>query len=170
MTILIVCFYENLFIAKLVEGTVGHLRVKDALKIFRESCQSLVAELTSAAEVFHAIPAVETHIKPLNLQCSIGGWDFSLWEHVQDTQHLFKPMEMVHRRDEEILADSKIAAWTHVNPLAVTRLFLVQGMLEKNVHHVLKAVSHGATVRRQSCFRIGWFWEVIHKNLLPVAQ
>ena len=77
MTILIACFYANLFVPKLAEHTVGHSRVKDALKIFRESCQSLVAELTSAAEVFRAIAAMESHIKPLNMQCSVGGWDVS---------------------------------------------------------------------------------------------
>ena len=150
-----------MFIAKLAKHTVGHSRVKDALKIFRESRQSLVGELTSAAEIFRTIAAVETHIKPLNLQRSVGCWDVSLWEHLRDTQHLFKPMEMVHWRDEEILADSKIAAWTHINPLAVARLFLVQGMLEKKVDFALKAVSREAIVRQQRCLRIDWFWEII---------
>jgi hypothetical protein len=66
-------------------------------------------------------------------------------------------MEMVRWQDEEILADSKIAAWTHINPLAVVRLFLIQGMLGKKVDRALKAVSRGAIMRRQRCLQIDWF-------------
>ena len=65
--------------------------------------------------------------------------------------------------------DPKIAAWTHVDPLAVVRLFLVQGMLEKKVDHALEASSSGAIVRQQSYLWINWFWEIIHENLLQVA-
>jgi hypothetical protein len=41
---------------------------------------------------------METHVKPLNLQYSVGGLDVSLQEHLHDKHHLFKPMEMAHRR------------------------------------------------------------------------
>ena len=70
-------------------------------------------------------------------------------------------MEMVQRQDEEILADSEIAAWTHINLLAVARLLLIQGMLEKKIDCALKAVSCGAIVLRKRCLWIGWFWEII---------
>jgi hypothetical protein len=43
-------------------------------------------------------------------------------------------------------------------------------MLEKKADRALKAVSHGAIVRRQRCHQIEWFWEVVHYNLLSVAQ
>ena len=82
-----------------LEQTVADSRIKIALKIFHESQQSLVAEFAFAAEVFRAIAAMKTHVKPLNLQCSIGGLDVSLWEHLCNTHHLFKPMEMVHWQD-----------------------------------------------------------------------
>ena len=85
MAILIAFFHANLFVAKLTKRTVSHSRVKDALEIRCESCQSLAAELTSAAEVFRAIAAVEAHTKSLNLQCSVGDFDVSLWEHLRDT-------------------------------------------------------------------------------------
>ena len=127
--ILVACFHANLFVTELAKHTIGHSRVETALEIFRGSREHLVAELTSAAEIFRAIAAVEAHIKPLNLQRSVGVWGVSLWEHLRDTYHLFKPMEMVQRRDEEILTDSVIAAWHHIDPLAVARLRLVKRML-----------------------------------------
>ena len=65
--------------------------------------------------------------------------------------------------------DPTIDAWTHVNPLVVARLFLIQGMLEKKIDHALEASSHGGIVRRQSYLWIDWFWESFRKNLLPVA-
>ncbi len=99
MTILFERFYADLFIAKFAEPTIGYSRVEIALEIFRKSRQSFVAELASTAQVFRSIVAMKTHIKPLNLQCNVGGWDVSLWEHLQNMQHLFKSMEMVHRRD-----------------------------------------------------------------------
>ena len=82
MPILVARFYTDLFVAKFVERTVGYLLVKIALEIFCKNCQSFVAELASAGEIFRLIVAVKTHIKSLNLQCSIGGWDVSLWEHL----------------------------------------------------------------------------------------
>ncbi len=91
-------FFSDLLVASLTERSVADSRVKNALKIFHESQQSLVAELASTAEVFRAIAAMETRVKPLNLQCSVGGLDVSLGEHLRDTHHLSKPMEMVHRR------------------------------------------------------------------------
>jgi hypothetical protein len=66
--------------------------------------------------------------------------------------------------------DSVIAAWHHIDPLAVARLLLVQGMLEKELNRVLKAVCRGAIVLRRRFLRIGWFREVVLQNLLPVAQ
>ena len=122
MAILVASFHANLFVAELAERTIGHSRVKTAHKIRRETCERFVAELTPTAEILHVIAAVKGHVEPFNLQRSVGVWDVS---------HLFKPMEMVQRRDEEILTGSKIAAWTHINPLAVTRILLIQGMLEK---------------------------------------
>jgi hypothetical protein len=77
--ILIACFHANLLVAKLVKRTVGDLRNKAALEVFRESRGRLIAELTSAAEIIHANGVVEAHIKLLNLQHSIGVWDVSLW-------------------------------------------------------------------------------------------
>ena len=99
MPILVARCYTDLFVAKFVERTVGYLLVKIALEIFCKNCQSFVAELASAAEVFCVIAAMKTHVKPLNLQCSIGDLDVSLWEHLHNTHHLFKPMEMVHWQD-----------------------------------------------------------------------
>ncbi len=81
-----------------LEQTVADSRIKIALKIFHESQQSLGAELAPAAEVLRAIVAMETHVKPLNLQCSVGGLDVSRGEHLRDTHHLFKSMEMIHWR------------------------------------------------------------------------
>ncbi len=106
------------------------------------------------------------HIEPLNLQQSLGVWDVSLGEHLRNLQHLFEPMEMVQRRDKEILTNSVIATWTDIDPLAVALLFLVQGMLDDELNCVFEAVSHGAIV----LLRIGLFREVILQNLLPVAQ
>ncbi len=83
--ILIACFHANLFVAKLAKHTIGHLRVEAALQIFGKSRERLVAELTSAAEIFRTIAAVEAHMKPLNLQHGVGVWDVSLWEHLRDT-------------------------------------------------------------------------------------
>ena len=84
MTNLIACFHANWFVAELAKRTLGHLHVEAALEIFRESCEHLIPELTSAAEIFRTIAAVEAHIKPLNLQRSIGVRDVSLWEHLRD--------------------------------------------------------------------------------------
>jgi hypothetical protein len=110
VTILVASFHANLFLAELAKRTVGHSRNKTALEIFHESCELLTTEFTPAAEIFRAIAAVEAYIKPLNLQRSVGVWDVSLWEHLRDTQHLFQPMEMVPRQDEDILMDFEIAA------------------------------------------------------------
>ena len=85
MTILIGCFHANLLVMKLVKRIVGHSCVEAALEIFCESREHLIAELTSAAEIFRVIAAVEAHIKPLNLQHNVGVWDVSLWEHLRDT-------------------------------------------------------------------------------------
>ena len=99
MTIFVERFYADLFVANFVEQTIADSHVENALEIFCKSQQSLVSELVSAAEVFCVIAAMKTHVKPLNLQCSIGDLDVSLWEHLHNTHHLFKPMEMVHWQD-----------------------------------------------------------------------
>ena len=96
VTILLVHFFVDLFVANLTEQTVADLHTKNALKIFHKGQQSIVAELASAAELFRAIVAMETYVQPLNLQCSNGGLDVALREHLHDTHHFFKPMEMVH--------------------------------------------------------------------------
>ena len=75
MAILVASFHANLFIAELAERTVGHLRVKTALEIRRETREHFVAELTPAAEIFRAIAAVKGHVEPFNLQRSVGVWD-----------------------------------------------------------------------------------------------
>ena len=170
MTILVASFPANLFVAELAEPTVGHSPIETALEIFRESREHLVAELTPAAEIFRAIAAVKGHIEPLNLQRSIRVRDVSLGEHLRDSQHLFKSMELVQWQDEEILTDSVIVTWTHIDPLVVTRLLFVEGMLEEELNRAFEAVSRGAIVLWQCCLRIGWFGEVILQNLLPVAQ
>ena len=170
VTILVASFHANLFVVELAERTVSHLHVKTALKIFHKSRERLVAELTPATEIFRVIAAVEAHIEPLNLQCSVGVWDVSLKEHLQDSQHLFKPMEMVQRQDKEILMDFEMATWTHIDLLVVARLLVVQGMLEEEFNRMFEAVSRGAIVLRQRCLWIGWFGEVILRNLLPVTQ
>ena len=112
MAILVASFHTNLFIAELTERTIGHSRIETALEIRRETRKRFVAELTPAAEIFRAIVVVKSHVEPLNLQRSIGVRDVSLGEHLRDSQHLFKPMEMVQQQDEEILTDSVIATWT----------------------------------------------------------
>ncbi len=131
MAILVASFHANLFVAELAERTIGHSRVKTALEIRRETCERFVAELTPTAEILHAIAAVKGHLEPFNLQRSVGVWDVS---------HLFKPMEMVQRRDKEILTDSVIAAWHHIDPLAVARLLLIQGVLDEELDRALEVV------------------------------
>ena len=79
-------------------------------------------------------------------------------------------MEMVQRRDEEILTDSVIDAWHHIYPLAVARLLLIQGVLDEELDRALEAVRRGAIVLRQCCLPIGWFGEVVLQNRLSVAQ
>ena len=152
-----------------LEQTVTDLRFKIALEIFRESWQSLVAEPAFAAVVFCAIFAMETHVKPLNLQGSVGGLYVSLGEHLCDARHLLKLMEMIHWQGHEVLADPVVTAWNHVDPMVVSRHFLVQGVLEKQVDHTREVSSHGAIVRRQSYLQIDWLREGFHVNLIPVT-
>ena len=77
-------------------------------------------------------------------------------------------MEMIQRRDKEVLADPVIAAWHHVDPLAVARLRLVKRVLKEELDGALKALRRGAIVLRRDALRIGRFWEMIVQNLLPV--
>ncbi len=169
MTILLTRCFADLLFALFLEQTVADLRFKIALKIFRESRQSLVAEPASAVEVLCAIVAMGTHVKPLNLQGSIGGLDVSLRKHLCDVHRLFKLMEMIHWQGHEVLADPVVAAWTHVDPLAVSRLFLVQGVLEKKVNQRLEVSSRGTIMLWQSYLRIDWLREVFRENPLPAT-
>ncbi len=170
MKILVSSFHANLFVAELAERTVGHSRVETALEICRETHEHFIAELTPAAEILRTIAGVKGHVEPFDLQRSVGGRDISLGENLHNSQHLFKPMEMIQRGDKEILTDSVIAAWHHIDPLAVARLLLIQGKLDEELNCALKAVRRGAIVLRQRCLRISWFGEVVLQNLLPVAQ
>jgi hypothetical protein len=95
VTVLILSFYPNLFVAELTERTVSHLRVKTAFEVRRETCERLVAKLAPAAEVLCSIAAVKGHIEPFDLQRSVRRQDVSLGEHLRDSQHLFEPMEMI---------------------------------------------------------------------------
>ena len=78
-------------------------------------------------------------------------------------------MDVIQRRDKEVLTDSVIAAWHHVDPLAVARLRLVKRMLLKELDGALKAVRRRAIVLRRNVLRVGRFWEVVVQDLLPVA-
>ena len=57
-------------------------------------------------------------------------------------------MEMIHWQDHEVLTDPVVAAWTHVDPLAILWLLLVQSVPEKKVDHMLKVSRHDAIVLR----------------------
>ncbi len=76
---------------------------------------------------------------------------------------------MIHWQGHEVLADPVVAAWTHVDPLAVSRLFLVQGVIEKKVDHTLGVSSRGAIMLWQSYLWIDWLREVFRENLLTAA-
>ena len=78
-------------------------------------------------------------------------------------------MEVIQRRDEEVLTDSEIATWHHIDPLAVARLRLVKRMLQKELDGALKAVRRRAIVLRRNALRVDRFWKVIVQDLLPVA-
>ena len=95
VTVLVSSFYANLFIAELTERTISQSRVEIALEIRRKTRERFVAELAPAAEVLHAIAARKGHIEPFDLQRSVGGRDVSLGDHLGDSQHLLKPMEML---------------------------------------------------------------------------
>ena len=73
---------------------------------------------------------------------------------------------MIHWQGHEVLADPVVAAWTHVDPLAVSRLFLVQGVLEKKVNQTLEVSSRGAIMLWQSYLRTDWLQEVFRENPL----
>jgi hypothetical protein len=76
---------------------------------------------------------MKTNVKPLNLQGSIGVMCVSLGEHLCDAYHPLKRMEIIHLQGQEVLTDPVVATWTHVDPLASSMLFLIQGVLEKKV-------------------------------------
>jgi hypothetical protein len=62
----------KLVVALLLEHAIAETSKKNTLEVLGKSLQSLVAELAPTVEVLCMIRAMDQHIKPLNLQSSIG--------------------------------------------------------------------------------------------------
>jgi hypothetical protein len=58
----------------------------------RKGCERFIAEPASASDVLRAIRLVKAHVKPLNLQSSVGARDVSLGEKLRNSQHFLEPM------------------------------------------------------------------------------
>jgi hypothetical protein len=58
----------------------------------RKGCERFIAEPASASDVLRAIRLVKAHVKPLNLQSSVGACNVSLGEKLRNSQHFLEPM------------------------------------------------------------------------------
>jgi len=82
----------DLVLALLLKQAIANPPVVDALEILRKSRERLVKKSASTLDKLHAIELVEAHIKPLNLQSSIGFYYVSLGEELRNSQHLLELM------------------------------------------------------------------------------
>ena len=82
----------DLVLALLLKQAIANPPVVDALEILRKSREHLVKKSASTLDKLHAIELVEAHIKPLNLQSSIGFYYVSLGEELRNSQHLLELM------------------------------------------------------------------------------
>ncbi len=82
----------DLVLALLLKQAIANPPVVDALEILRKSREHLVKKSASTLDKLHAIELVEAHIKPLNLQSSVGFYYVSLREELRNSQHLLEPM------------------------------------------------------------------------------
>ena len=82
----------DLVLALLLKQAIANPPVEDALEILHKSRERLVEKSASALDELHAIELVEAHIKPLNLQSSIGFYYVSLGEELRNSQHLLELM------------------------------------------------------------------------------
>jgi hypothetical protein len=57
-----------------------------------KGCERFIAEPASALDVLREIRLVKAHVKPLNLQSSVGARDVSLGEKLCNSQHFLEPM------------------------------------------------------------------------------
>ena len=76
----VLCTKLDLFLTLLCEGAVGHLRVEDVVKILGDSCECLVAEVSSTLEVPVAVLQMKGHVKPLNFECFVGRGHVAVWK------------------------------------------------------------------------------------------
>ena len=66
------CTKLDMLLTLLCEGTVGHLRVEDVVKILGDSPECLVAVASSTLEVPVAVLLMKGHVEPLDLECVVG--------------------------------------------------------------------------------------------------
>ena len=77
---------------------------------------------------------------------------------------------MVHRRRQQILVDTVIAARRHVDILAIAGLLLLQMALDEFVHCAIEVLGRRAIVLRPNFLGLDWLREVRRNNVLPVRQ
>ncbi len=82
----------DLVLAFPLKRAIANPRVVNTFEVLRKGCERFIEESASASDVLRAIRLVKAHVKPLNLQSSVGACDVSFGEKLHDSQHLLEPM------------------------------------------------------------------------------
>jgi len=116
----------DLVVALLLERSVDNPRIVNTLEILRKS-----RERFRTYSERSLLCLVKAHVKPLNLQSSIGGCEISCGKEFRDSQHLLESMKTVQELRHEVPMDPMIPTGRHIDVLAIPWLLLVQRSLEE---------------------------------------
>ena len=82
----------DLVLALPLKRAIANPRIVNTFEVLRKGCERFIAEPASASDVLRAIRLVKAHVKPLNLQSSVGACNVSLGEKLRNSQHFLEPM------------------------------------------------------------------------------